>query len=315
VRKILVPVLVALGLFSLVLAGLLRFYAPSRVEKAPLDLLVRQQTATGPAKVYNVSAGKLEDVQLMATRQVVADSKASDSDVAVLQVTLCIVKMVDDPPFCGDGPNDPRIVRIVVDRAPADRKTALAVNGEKYGENIDGAPVKHVGLTYKWPFHAKKTTYKFFDVNSKLSPDARFIGTDKVKGLKTYKYEAVIDKVPLEVAAGVPGVYSDTRTVWVEPRTGVIVKGTQHQVRTTDTGTTVFEADLVFTDETMDHQAKLAKDGLSKLRLLTVIGPLILLLLGLLAFAGAFLLYRRTGGDGHRAPSGRPAARVTAPPQ
>jgi hypothetical protein len=312
VRKILAPLLVLLGIFSLVLAGLLRFYAPSRVEKAPLDLKVPQQVATGPAKVYNVSAGALEDVQLMATRQVVTDSAVSDSKVAVLQVTLCIIKVVDDPPFCGSDPKDPRIVRIVVDRAAADRKTGLAVNDTKYGENIDGVPVKHEGLTYKWPFHAKKITYKFFDPNSKLVADARFIGTDKVKGLNTYKYEAVIDKVPLEVAAGVPGLYSDTRTVWVEPRTGAIVKGTQHQVRTTTDGTLVFQTDLAFTDATIDHQSKLAKDGLSKLRLLTVIGPLILLLVALMAFAGAFVLYSSGRGNGHRARAGEPAVRVGA---
>jgi hypothetical protein len=308
-RKILVPVLVALGIFSLVLAGLLRFYAPSRVEKAPLDLKVPQQVATGPAKVFNVQTGQLEDVQLKATRQVVTDSKASDAKVAVLQVTLCIVKMVDDPPICGDGHDDPRIVRIVVDRAPADRKTGMAVNDAKYGENIDGAPVKHVGLTYKFPFHAKKTTYKFFDVNSKQAADARFIGTDKVRGLTTYKYEAVLKDLPLELGNNIPGVYSDTRVVWVEPRTGAIVKGTQHQVRTTTTGTTVFEADLAFTDATIDHQSKLAKDGLSQLRLLTVIAPLVLIVVALLAFAGAILLSRRPGGDGHRAgPSGEPPA-------
>jgi hypothetical protein len=248
---------------------------------------------------------------------VVTDSAASDSKVAVLQVTLCIVKVVEDPPFCGTGSDDPRIVRIVVDRVAADRKTGLAVNDEKYSENIDGAPVKHQGLTYKWPFHAKKTTYKFFDPNSKLVADARFIGTDKVKGLDTYKYEAVIDKAPLEVAAGVPGLYSDTRTVWIEPRTGAIVKGVQHQERTTESGTLVFQADLTFTDATIDHQSKLAKDGLSKLRLLTVIAPLVLLVVALLAFAGAFLLYRRgsSTGDGHRASrSGQPAVRLTAPP-
>ena len=319
-RKILVPVLIALGIFSLVLAGLLRFYAPSRVEKAPLDLLVPQQTATGPAKVYNVATAQLEDVELKATRQVVADSAISDSKVVVNQVTLCIVKVIDDPPFCGESKNDPRIVRVIVDRAPADRKTGLAVNDEKYGENIDGAPVKHIGLTYKFPFHAKKTTYKFFDVNSKRAADARFIGTDKVKGLETYKYEAVIDKVPFDLAPAVPGVseaipgvYSDTRVVWVEPRTGAIVKGTQHQVRTTTTGTVVLEADLVFTDATIEHQSKLAKDGLSKLRLLTVIAPLILLAVALLAFAGAFLLWRRRSEPGTPEPAGaelQPAGRL-----
>ncbi|MEO6503927.1 MAG: DUF3068 domain-containing protein [Jatrophihabitantaceae bacterium] len=307
-RKILTVVLIGFGVFSLVLAGLLRFYAPSRVEKAPLDLKVPQQTAIGPAKVYNVATAQLEDVELMATRQVVADSAASDSKVAVNQVTLCIVKVIDDPPFCGENKDDPRIVRIIVDRAPADRKTGMAVNDEKYGENIDGAPVKHIGLTYKFPFHAKKTTYKFFDVNSKLAADARFIGTDKVKGLDTYKYEAIIKDVPLELGGGIPGLYSDTRVVWVEPRTGAIVKGTQHQVRTTTAGTPVLVADLAFTDATIDHQSKLAKDGLSSLRLLGVILPLVLVLLALLAFAGAYLLHRRPAEPG-------PSARADAEPQ
>lgn len=312
-RKILTAVLIGLGIFSLVLAGLLRFYAPSRVEKAPLDLKVPQQTATGPAKVYNVGTGKLEDVELMATRQVVADSAASDSKVVVNQVTLCIVKVIDDPPYCGSDPKDPRIVRVIVDRAPADRKTGMAVNDPKYGENIDGAPVKHVGLTYKFPFHAKKTTYQFFDVNSKLPAEARFIGTDKVKGLNTYKYEAVIKDVPLELGGGIPGVYSDTRVVWVEPRTGAIVKGTQHQVRKTTTGTTVLEADLVFTDATINNQSKLAKDGLSSLRLLGVILPLVLVLVALLAFAGAFLLHRRPSRPGPHSRAGvepQPAGRL-----
>jgi branched-subunit amino acid ABC-type transport system permease component len=87
-------------------------------------------------------------------------------------------------------------------------------------------------------------------------------------------------------------------------------------VRTTTTGTTVLEADLTFTDATIDHQAKLAKDGLSKLRLLTVIAPLTLLVVALLCFVGAFLLFRRTdGGPGHRAVPGRPAVRVSVPPR
>jgi hypothetical protein len=140
-------------------------------------------------------------------------------------------------------------------------------------------------------------------VNSKLTADARFIGTDKIKGLDTYKYEAVIDKAPLEVAAGVPGLYSDTRTVWVEPTTGAIVKGVQHQVRTTTTGTLVFETTLTFTDATIDRQSKLAKDGLSSLRLLSVILPLILVVVGLLALAGAFLLYRRPTRPGAHEPA------------
>ena len=217
-RKILVAVLVGLGVFGLVAAGLFRFYAPSRAEKTPLDLDVIQ-VATGPAKLLNAATGQLEDLAFRATRRVRTDSALSDSKVTVVQETLCIVKEIDNPPECVDA-QDPqhRLVSFTTDKVAADRRTAQSVNDPKYHTNIDGdATATHTGLTYKWPFHAKKTSYKFFDPISRQAPDARFIGTDKLKGMTMYKYEAVIDKMDLPVGPGIPGSYADTRTVWVEP--------------------------------------------------------------------------------------------------
>jgi hypothetical protein len=314
VRKTLVALLAGVGVFCLVLAGLLRFYAPSHAEKTPLNLDIKQ-VANGPGKILNAATGQLEDFTLNATRRVRTDSAASNSKVTVVQETLCVVKNVGNPPECVDA-HDPqhRLVSFTTDRVAADRKSGESVNDPKYTTNIDGdTSATHTGLSYKWPLHAKKITYKFFDPVSRKAADARFIGTDKLKGMKMYKYEAVIDKMDLPVSPGIPGSYADTRTVWVEPVTGVIVQGTEVQKRWLADGSPAFDTTLTFNPASVDYQAKQARDGRAKIKQLTVVLPLISLLVGLAALAGAFLLYRRSGGNGHRAHAkGQPRAGATA---
>lgn len=310
-RKLLTALLVLVGVFGIALAGLLRFYAPSRAEKTPLNLDIIQ-VATGPAKLLNSATGEVEDTTLNATRRVRTDSAASNSDVTVVQETLCLVKAVDNPPECVDA-QDPRkrLVAFTTDRVAADRKTAESVNDPKYGANINGdTSVKHTGLTYKWPFNAKKTTYKFFDPASSQSPDAKFVGTEKYDGMELYKYEAVIDNIDLPVGPNIPGRYSNTRNVSVDPVTGAIVKGAEHQVRTLADGSTALDTTLTFNDAAVRYQAKQAKDGRSQITMLTVILPLILLVVGIAALVGAFLLLRND--DDHH---GAHAARAAEAPE
>lgn len=295
-RRALSYVLILIGVFCLVLAGLLRFYAPSRAEKTPLNLDIKQ-VATGPAKVLNAATGKLEDTNLIATRRVRTDSAASNSKVTVVQETLCIVKDVDNPPECV-GADDPqqRLVSFTTDRVAADRVSAESVNDPKYGGNINGdTSASHQGVTYKWPFHAKKQSYKFFDPTSQQAPDAKYLGSEKIAGINCYKYEAVIDNVPLDVGPGIAGFYSDTRTVWVDPVTGAIVKGVEHQSRNLANGSPALDTTLTFDQNAINYQAKQAKDGRSKITLLTVTLPLILLVLGLVLIAAAVALLRRDG--------------------
>jgi hypothetical protein len=306
VRKALTLVLVLVGVFCLVLAALLRFYAPSKAEKTPLNLDIKQ-VATGPAKLLNAATGTLEDTNLIATRRVRTDSVLSDSKVTVIQETLCLVKDIGNPPECVDAQDSQhRLVSFTTDKVAADRKTAESVNDPKYHTNINGdANAQHVGLTYKWPFNAKKQTYKFFDPVSAQAPDAKYLGTEKIEGLKLYKYEAVIDTIDLPVSQGIPGKYSDTRTVWVDPVTGVIVKGIEHQIRTLADGTPALDTTLTFDDPSIKYQARQAKDGRSKINQLTVLLPLILLVVGLLAIAGAVVLLRRDERPG--SPPAEPA--------
>jgi hypothetical protein len=284
---------VLIGVFCLVLAALLAFYAPDRAVKTPLNLNIKQ-VATGPAKILNSATGQVEDTTLIATRRVRTDSAASDSKVTVIQETLCIVKNVGNPPECVDKDDaQARLVSFTTDRVAADRKNANSVNDAKYNENINGAPAKHVGLTYKFPFNAKKQAYPFFDPNSLQAPQANYQGTEKLLGLSLYKYEAVITGADVDVAPGIPGKYDDTRTVWVDPKTGTIVKGIEHQVRTLQNGTLALDTTLTFDAASQKYQADFAKNGGKKITLLTVILPIVLLILGLIALAFGLLLARR----------------------
>lgn len=297
-RKVASAVLVLIGVFGIVLAGLLRFYAPGKAVKTPLNLDIKQ-VATGPAKILNATTGKVEDTTLNATRRVRTDSAASDSKVTVIQETLCIVKNVGNPPECVDK-DDPqaRLVSFTTDRVAADRKNAASVNDAKYGENINGASAKHTGLTYKFPFYSKKQSYPFFDPNSQQAPLANYLGTEKILGTDLYKYEAVITDVPLDVSPGIAGKYSDTRTVWVDPVTGTIVKGIEHQSRTLADGSLALDTTLTFDAASQKYQSDFAKDGRKKITTLTVILPIVAGLVGLIALVFGLLLSRDRSDEG-----------------
>ncbi|HEY7047682.1 MAG TPA: DUF3068 domain-containing protein [Jatrophihabitantaceae bacterium] len=292
-RRVLGVVLIGLGVFGLVFAGLVRFWAYPNGEKTPLNLDI-PIIATGPAQVYDATSGQLQSVQLRADRTVKVDSQASDSKNVVVNERLCIVIQKDNPPPCVSG-HDPRLLSYTTDRVAADRKTAEAVNNPKYGENVNGdTSVKHVGLSYKWPFHVKKKTYQFFNPDVAIASPATYEGTEKINGLTLDKFVSVTSKMEADVFPGVPGYYTDTRTVWIDPVTGTIVKGNEHQLRQFRggqlDGQTAVDLNLTFDDATVKYQTNKAKDGRDQIELASFWLPLAGLLVGVLALAGGILL-------------------------
>jgi hypothetical protein len=292
-RRVLGVVLIGLGVFGLVFAGLVRFWAYPNGEKTPLDLDI-PIIATGPAQVYDVTTGQAESVQLRADRTVKVDSQASDSKNVVVNERLCIVSQKDNPPPCGSG-DDSRLLSYTTDRVAADRKTAESVNDPKYGENVNGdTSIKHVGLSYKWPFHVKKKTYQFFNPDVAVASPATYQGEEKINGLTLYKFVSVTPKMEADVFPGVPGYYTDTRTVWIDPVTGTIVKGNEHQIRQFRGGSldgqTAVDLNLTFDDATVKYQTNKAKDGRDQIKLASLWLPLAGLIVGVLAVTGGILL-------------------------
>ncbi|MGB2721581.1 MAG: porin PorA family protein, partial [Rhodococcus sp. (in: high G+C Gram-positive bacteria)] len=109
--------------------------------------------------------------------------------------------------------------------------------------------------------------------------------------------------------------YENTRTLWVEPETGVVVKGEEqiHQYYAREAGqpeVDVLNAPITFDENTVEYQIQQAKDGQDQISLFGRTVPIIAGILGVISLiAGVFLLLRGGGNGGHR----QPARTDTAP--
>ena len=293
-------VLVFVGLFLLFFGLFERFYAYPRLKKAPLDQ-ESAPVAVGTGTYFNRSPDKLREVQgaqLKNVRTVKGDPKAGTEDVAVWDSFTSTVDLADRG-----------VITATQERIALDRVTGQSVNC--CGENP-----RHQGLTLKFPFDTKKQTYQFWDGPAARALPAVFTREETIQGVKVYRFEQRIEPRTLrtqEVPGSLAGdpdadsvttnvVYSNHKTLWVEPATGIIVKAQQDatQVLETPDGEpvlTLLDAVLTYDDATVKANAEDASSGAGQLRLLGAILPVGGILLGLvLTSIGLYLL---------RAPQGR----------
>jgi hypothetical protein len=293
-------VLVTVGVALLVLAPLLRFYALPNLAKAPLDQNSETVSVAEDATFLDVGALELRTGEtLTASRRVIGDVAAGSDDTTVFDV---FVRVEDSAGTLVSGS---------LDRVAFDRRTSIARNC--CGESLNGEPKRHEGIEYKFPFGVEKKTYQYFDTTLGQASDMAYRATEKIEGLNVYKFEQRIEPTQIaelevpgnligrtETTVPVQRFYSNTRTVWVEPKTGAIVKGQEQQFSTLrdDSGSdklTVTEANLVFTDATIKEQVKTAKDGARSITLLGTIGPIAAAVLGLI-LAGVGLVMALSAG-------------------
>ena len=297
-RRIIGLVLMGLAGFLVTTALLALVYVPGQVKKTPLDT-DSYTRLTGEASVLPRGEG----APVKAVSHTVADGAKSDGDVVVFDTFSCLITNEDgnSPDCVDDADPDKRLVTASTDRFATDRRTGLSVNDEKY----IGDAKPHEGLVNKFPFGVEKKTYPFWDGLLGRAVDANFEGEEAVNGWNTYKFVIEVVDEPAEIAKTVQGTYSSTKTMWVDPRTGAIQKQQEQQVRKTDNGQTVLDLDFGFTDKTIEANIDEAKSNDSKLGLVDNL-PLIAGLLGLVAAAVGFFLWRGArGDDGARAGTGR----------
>ncbi len=293
-------VLVFVGLFLLFFGLFDRVYIYPRLKKAPLDQY-SQPVATGTGTYFNRSPDKLTEVtgaQLRNIRTVRGDVKAGSDEVAVWDSFNSTMAVADNG-----------VITATQERIALDRVTGQSVRC--CGENPP-----HQGLTLKFPFDTKKRSYQFWDGPANTATPARYTGEETIQGVKVYRFEQRIEPRTLrtqEVPGSLAGqpdadsvttdvVYSNHKTLWVEPATGIIVKAQQDvsQVLETPAGEpvlTLLDAVLTYDDATVKTNAEDASSGAGRLRLLGTIVPVGGILLGLvLTSIGLYLL---------RAPQGR----------
>jgi hypothetical protein len=101
---------------------------------------------------------------------------------------------------------------------------------------------KHKGLFFKFPFDTQKTTYLWWDGDLGRAEPMKYLRTEKVQGVQTYVFQQKSGPEVYGKQKGVPGelfhskkpvdanlVYENTRTLYVEPNTGIIIKGVEQQ--------------------------------------------------------------------------------------
>jgi len=283
VRRVLGPVLLALGGFLLASAVLAIVYAADAVRVTPLDVK-SVNILTGTAVIGADAAAPVR-----ATSTTLADSARSDGGVVAFRNSTCLVKVIGDTPNCvsADDPGK-RLVAASEDSFATDRKTALAVNDAEY---VPAGATEHEGLVNKFPFDTEKKTYPYWDGLLGETVDATYDGEAKVQGIDTYRFEVRVEDAPIEITDGVDGTYSTAKTIYVEPVTGSILNQTEQQRRVTDSGNNVLDLSL---EMAADSSRDLADDARSNKLLLTVVGTWIPLgggIAGLvLLFAGGMLV-------------------------
>jgi hypothetical protein len=319
-RRIVGFVLVGLGVFGIALGLLLKFYAYPRLALVPLNQQSESiSTGQDMTVFYPAKLAEEDGVDVTATRVVRGDPTAAEAkpDGSVMVWDVGVV--LED--------TDGNVVSASLDHLCLDRRTNEAVQpcaGEGIEDNSDDNTidsddmVEHRGLSYKFPFGTQQRDYQYFDNSTKRAETARFVGTETIEGLETYKFEQKVPLTKLEdrqvpgSLVGQPGVasvtagrfYENTRTVWVEPYSGIIVKGTEDLEQTLrdangEPHVTLFSGTIGFTDETIKTAADDARDARSQLRLVSTVGPLALIIGGavLLVVGLVLALFGRSGGS------------------
>lgn len=311
-------VVLGLGAFVLVLGLLSKFYMYDRLAVVPLN-----QNTTSTSETLPGADGEYLDIDndltittgpLRSVRVVTGDpdlskeaSEELDRDVAVWNSYVC----TDTPDFDCSGTETP--LAGSNDTVAFDRHTGEVVSWSGNVNEASGETAEDIfeGLYFKFPFDTQKKTYQFWDGTLKKATPAEFEEETEIDGLKVYKFVQKIDPVK-SGEISVPGnlvnrdadetvaadrIYSNTRTLYVEPTTGAIIKGGESQDGYLEVdgerGATTTKAALEYTEDYVADNVEEYKSTASLLNLIQNTIPLVGTIVGLILIAiGAFLFMR-----------------------
>lgn len=312
-------VALVLGGFLVVFAALSKFYVYDRLAVAPLDVesTTISETAEGQDATILIARESTSEPQTTALKSVrvtQADpelseqaSEALDADIAVYDT----FSQLDTPDFDFGGGTEASISGSR-DIVAFDRKTGEAVEWSGTRSWADGEETRGArfeGLYFKFPFDVQQETYQFWDGTIQRATDIEFDGETEIDGLSVYRFVQTIDDeflrtmdVPGSMLGGdesSPGVtteryYSNTRTLYIEPETGAIIRGGEDQrqwvVAPDGTEVEIVNAQLEYTAETIAESVEDQQGNAAGLTLFRSTVPLVGSILGvILIVVGAVL--------------------------
>ncbi|AKU16785.1 DUF3068 domain-containing protein [Luteipulveratus mongoliensis] len=300
-------VVIGLGAFFLTMALLLKFYAYGKLAVIPLDQNTQQIARDQGAKFFDADNVKAGSGPIETKLTVIADKDASKKASEATDKNVVVINFGRSTDNNGEAPP----MEVFRDTLAVDRHTGEAVRWS--GDRIDGKPGQHHGLTIKFPFQTDKKTYQFWDNRTHKAVPVAYSGSDTIKGLKVYKFHDTEPKTfyqDQEVPRGIFGqpdtggvvakrYYTNDRTIWVEPETGVIIKVQEKRHDTIEIPgaepVNAITTTSTFDDKTVTKNVDDYKSKATLLKILRFWAPLGLGILGVLAILGG-LAISATGG-------------------
>lgn len=314
--------LVGLGAFLVTVALLSRFYAYGQLAVVPLDQDTTSVSLGPDATIFDIGSQAEINVDLESVRTVVGDVEASEAASEELGENIAVweTAVVNDEDPTGVGPDSPPR-SASHDRVAFDRFTGEAVEyGDTFlassadvdsGEEIRDTGTPITGQFFKLPFQTGQETYQFWDGSLREATDLEFAEAESIEGLEVYRFEQVIPPTVVgnisapaslfgideEGDVALERVYSNTRTLWVEPETGVIIRGQEDQLTIAE-----YEGEQVatLTDVVIGYDPATISDNVetysslaTQLKLIRVWVPLVGGILGLLLIGVGLVLTRR----------------------
>lgn len=299
-------VLIALGAFLIVLGPMIRWYAYPRLAVAPANQRSITTLVGENATIFDIATLKEITTDLTTVVNTTGDASTPDKHPgAVTYVNSTSTTSSDGVMRSRD-----------VERMTFDARTGMAIK-DCCGDFIstttgEETPVVHEGLPAKFPFQTEKKSYPFWDAELRKAVPIQYLETTQVEGVEVYKFAHSIPPtkvgtldVPLSVL-GLEGdqtvtadtMYSNVRTLWTEPETGVVLKRTEAVRQTLDyqgqSRVTLTEVVTGFDDATVKANVDEYGGQATLLHLVRAVVPQVSFVLGLMMLIGGILVSRRT---------------------
>ena len=238
-------VVIGFGAFFLTLALLLKFFAYDRLAIIPIDQNTSQTLSDPDASYFDVPSLTFKKGEVKTVLTVVADKAASEQqgDNTVVLNKWQYTNPADRMRAGNkDQTGKPTVMDGYEHHVAIDRNSGLPVHC--CNESINGTPAPFDGNIIKLPFNTQKRSYPWWDSTLNRAIPLNYQGEEKIQGLSTYRFTSEIPEQVYkkeETPGFVFGMardsagqnadrsYQNTRTLWVEPETGIVIKASEHQ--------------------------------------------------------------------------------------
>jgi len=311
-RRMSGPVLVGLGVFLIVAAALVRFYALPTLTKVPAGYSSTTHLEATGAQIFNsdpeVLAAETHDLEITSETREDADADAPDGVVVWVNATT-----IDKATGGSFQLSTERVAFDESDGTGVECDTCDTWIAESDGETVEEVPTDFEGQIYKFPFGTEQKSYDVWDGPTGEAVEATYEGEESIEGTTVYKFVQVIEPTVIDTRE-VPGsvfgseeasvqaemVYAMTRTFYVEPATGAPLNRIEERDQTLvydGQSVPAFVGTVQYTDDQVSENVDEVALKSVLLGGSQVLFPVILLLLGLGLLGLGLVLNRRRSND------------------